>query len=145
MRKSWNQHQKWWNHQPTSQILPTKEIMSDEYDTWPEGSWVPILKTENQFNENVMGPTSEVVEPPAQFQYAGGYGQTDYEQPMFQVLLTEDIMSHEYDTWPASIFVPIPKRENQFNEDIMGPISEVVESLAQLSMPGTMSSPCSMS
>jgi len=27
--------------------------------------------TENQFNDDVMGPTSEVVEPPAQFEYVG--------------------------------------------------------------------------
>ncbi len=33
-----------------------------------------------------MGPTSEMVEPPAQFAYTRGYGQMDYEQPMFQVM-----------------------------------------------------------
>jgi len=59
--------------QPTSRILPTKEIMSHEYDTWPAATWVPIPQRENQFNEDVMGPTSEVVEPPSQFEYSGGY------------------------------------------------------------------------
>jgi hypothetical protein len=52
--------------QPTSQILPKQEIMSHEYDSWPAGGvWVPIPQTENQFDKNVMGPTSEMVEPPA--------------------------------------------------------------------------------
>jgi hypothetical protein len=59
---------------------------------------VPISQTENQFNEEFMGPTSEVVEPLAQFQYARGYGQMGYEQPMFQFMPTKEIMSHEHDT-----------------------------------------------
>jgi len=117
--------------QPTSQILPTEEIMSHEYDTWPAGSWVLIPQTENQFNEDVMGPTSEVVEPPGQFEYAMSYVQMDYEQPTSQILPTEEIMSHEYDTWPAGTCVPIPQTENKFNEDILGPTSEVLEPQAQ--------------
>ena len=94
--------------------------MSHEYDTWPAGTRVPIPQAENQFNQDIMGPTSEVVEAPTQFEYARGYGQMDYEQPIFQVLPIEEIMSHEYDTWPAGT-----RAENQFNEDIIGP--EVVE------------------
>ena len=58
--------------QPTSQILPTEQIMSDENDTWPAATWVPKSQTENHFNEDVMGLTSEVVETPAQFEYSGG-------------------------------------------------------------------------
>jgi hypothetical protein len=79
-------------------------------------------KTENQFNEDVVGLTLEAVEPPAKFEHAMGCGQMDYEQTMFQVLPTEEIMSHGYDTFPAGTLVPIPQTENKFNEDIMGPI-----------------------
>jgi hypothetical protein len=100
--------------QPIFQVLPTEEIMSCEYDTWPAGTRVPIPQAENQFNEDIMGARSEVVEPPTQFEYTRGYGQMDYEQPIFQVLPIEEIMSHEYDTWPAGT-----RAENQFNEDIM--------------------------
>jgi hypothetical protein len=107
--------------QPTSQILPTEEIMSHECDAWPSDTCVPIPQTENQFNEDIMGQTSEVMEPPAQFEYAGGYGQLDYEQPTSQILPTEEIMSHECDTWPADTCVPKPQTENQFNEDIVEP------------------------
>jgi hypothetical protein len=53
-------------------------------------------KRENQFHEDVMGPTSEVVEPPAQFECTRGYEHMNYEQPMLQVLPTEEIMSHKY-------------------------------------------------
>jgi len=62
--------------------------------------------TENQFNEDVMGPTPEVVEPPPQFEYARGYGQMGYEQSTSQILPTEQIMSAENDTWPAATWVP---------------------------------------
>jgi len=122
--------------QPTSQILPTKEIMSDEYDTWPAAAWVPIPQTENQFNEDIIGPTSKVVKPSAQFEYARGYGQTGYEQPTSEFLPTEQIMSDENLTWPAATWFPIPQTENQFNEDVMGPTSEVVETPAQFEYSG---------
>ena len=39
-----------------------------------------------------MGPTTEMVEPPAQFAYARGYEQMDYEQPMFLVPISEEII-----------------------------------------------------
>ena len=78
-----------------------------------------------------MGPTSEVVEPPAQIEYARGYGQIGYEKPTSQILPTEEIMSHEYDTCAAVTWVPIPQTENEFNENVMGPTSEVVEPPAQ--------------
>jgi hypothetical protein len=116
--------------QPMFQVLPTEEIMSHEYNTWSPGTLVPIPQAENQFN-GVKVSTSEVLEPPAQFEYAGGCGQMDCEQPMFQVLQMEGIMSHEYDNWPASTWLPIPQAENQFNEDIMRPTTEVVEPPAQ--------------
>ena len=92
---------------------------------------MPIPQAENQFNQDIMGPTSEVVEAPTQFEYARGYGQMDYEQPIFQVLPIEEIMSHEYDTWPAGT-----RAENQFNEDIIGP--EVVEPPTQFEYAGAM-------
>lgn len=57
---------------------------------------MPILQAENTFNEDTMGQTSEVVEPPAEFEYARDYGQMDYEQPMFQVLTSEKIISYDY-------------------------------------------------
>jgi hypothetical protein len=72
---------------------------------------VPIPQAEKQFNENIMEPTTEVVEPSTQFEYARGYGQMDYEQSMFQVLPTEEIMSRKYDTWPVSTRVPISQAE----------------------------------
>jgi len=68
-----------------------------------------------------MGPTSEVVDQPAQFEYSRGY-----EQPTSQILPTEPIVSDENDTWPAGTWVPIPQMENEFNEDVMGQTSEVV-------------------
>ena len=71
--------------------------------------------TENQFNEDVMGPTPEVVETPAQFEYARGYGQMGYEQSTSQILPTEQIMSDENDTWPAATWVPKSQTENHFN------------------------------
>jgi hypothetical protein len=83
--------------------LIREEITSHESDTWPAGTWVPLPHTDNEFNEDVVGPTSEVVEQLAQFEYAKGYGQMDYEQLMFHFLLIEEITSLEYDTW-----VPIP-------------------------------------
>ena len=107
--------------QPTSHIFPTEEIMSDEYDTWPAATWVPIPQIENESNEDVMGPTSGVLEPPAHFTYSMSYVQMGYEQ------LASQIMSPEYDTCPAGSWVPIPETENQFNEYVMGPTSEVVE------------------
>jgi len=107
--------------QPLFQFLPTEEIMSYGYDTWPAGTWVPIPQTDNQYNEDAMVPTSEVVEPPAQYEYTSGYEHMDCEQPMFHVLPTEEIMSYECDTWPAGTRMPIPQAETRFNEDIMGP------------------------
>jgi hypothetical protein len=94
-----------------------------------------------------METTTEVVEPPTKYEYARCYGQMDYEQSMFQVLPTEEIMSHEYDTWPAGTRVPIPQTEYQFN-DIMEPTSELVEPPTQFEYAGamgrwTMSSPYS--
>jgi hypothetical protein len=80
--------------QPIFQVLPTEKIMSHEYDTWPVGTRVSIPQAEHQFNQKIMGPTSEVVEPPTQFEYARCYAQMDYEQPMVQVLPTNKIMSH---------------------------------------------------
>ena len=71
--------------------------------TWSAGTWVHIPQEENQFND-VMGPTSEVLEPPAQFEYDRGYEHMHYEQPMFQVLPTEEIMSYEYNTWSAGMW-----------------------------------------
>jgi len=59
--------------------------MAHEYDTWPSATWVPIPQRENQFNEDVMGPTSEVVEPPAQFDYSVSYVQMGYDQPTSQI------------------------------------------------------------
>jgi len=115
---------------------PTSKIMSDENDTWPAATWVPKSQTENQFNEDVIGPTSEVMELPAQFDYSMSYVQMGYEQPTSQVLPTEGIMAHEYDTWPAATWFPIPQRDNQFNEDVMGPTSEVVETPAQFEYSG---------
>jgi len=38
------------------------------------GAKQTMKKTENQFNEDVMEPMSEVLEPPAQFEYARDYG-----------------------------------------------------------------------
>ena len=117
--------------QPTYQIQPTKEIMSDEYDTWQAATWVPIPQVENEFTNDVLGPTSEVVETPAQFEYDISYVQMGYEQPTFQIFPTGEIISYEYDTWAAATWVPIPQIENEFNEYILGPTSEVVETPAQ--------------
>ena len=117
--------------QPTYQIQPTKEIMSDEYDTWQAATWVPIPQVENEFTNDILGPTSEVVEPSAQFEYASGCGQMGYEQPTSQIQPTKDIMSDKYDTWRAATWVPIPQIENEFNGDVLGPTSEVVETPAQ--------------
>lgn len=64
---------------PMFQVLPAKEFITHEYGTWPAGTCVPILQAENPFNEDTMGQTSEVVEPPAEFEYASDYGQIDYE------------------------------------------------------------------
>jgi len=47
--------------QPTSHVLPTKEITSHESDTWPAGTSVPVPQTEDEFNEDVVGSTPEVV------------------------------------------------------------------------------------
>ena len=94
--------------------------MSHDRDIWPAGTWVPIPQTENQFNEDIMGPTSEVVEPPAQFEYARGYGKMHYEQPMFQVLMAEEIITYDYGTWPAGTWVPTFHRDNPFCGDSVG-------------------------
>ena len=111
--------------QPMFEFLPTEE-MSYEYETWPAGTWVPIAQRDSQFNEVYTGSTYEVVEPPPQFDYSRGYGQVDYEQPMFQFLPMEE-MSYEYETWPAGTWVPIAQRDSQFNEDYTGSTYEVVE------------------
>jgi hypothetical protein len=104
--------------QPMFQFLPT-EGMSYEYETWPAGTWVPIAQRDSQFNEVYTGSTYEVVEPPPQFDYSRGYGQVDYEQPMFQSLPTEE-MSYEYDTWPVGTWVPTLHRDNPFCGDSVG-------------------------
>jgi len=93
--------------QPTSQIQPTKDIMSDKYDTWRAATWVPIPQIENEFNGDVLGPTSEVVETPAQFEYDISYVQLGYEEPTSQFFPTGEIMSNEYDTWRAATWVPM--------------------------------------
>jgi hypothetical protein len=105
--------------------------MAYEYNTWSAGTRVPIPHAENQFNEDIIWPTSEVLEPTAQFEYARGYGHMDYEQPMFQFLPMEEIMSHESNTWSAGTWVPIPQAENQFNEDVIWTTSEVLKPPAQ--------------
>jgi hypothetical protein len=112
--------------QSTSQIVSTEEITSPEYDTWPAGTWVPIPQTENEFNENVVGPTPEVVEQPTQFEYG-----RSYEQSTSHIVSTEEITSPEYDTCPAGTWVPIPQTENEFNENVVGPRPEVVEQPTQ--------------
>ena len=38
------------------------------------GAKQTMKTTENQISEDIMGPTPEVVEPPALFEYARGYG-----------------------------------------------------------------------
>jgi len=106
--------------QPTSQVLPTEEIVAHEYDTWPAATWVPIPQRDNQFNEYVMGPTSEVVETPAQFEYSGGYGLMEYEQPMFQFQMTNAIITYYYDGWPVGSWVPTLHRDNPFCGDSVG-------------------------
>jgi hypothetical protein len=101
------------------QILPAKEFITHEYGTWPAGTWVPI-QAENPFNEDTMGQTSEVVEPPAEFEYARDYGQMDYEQPIFKVLPAEEIITYGCGTWPAGTWVPTLHRDNPFYGDIVG-------------------------
>jgi len=82
--------------QPRFQVLPAKEFITHEYGTWPAGTWLPILQAENPFSEGNMGQTSEVVEPPAEFEYARDYGQRDYDQPMFKVLPAKEIITYYY-------------------------------------------------
>ena len=94
--------------QPTSQILPTEQIMSDENDTWPAATYVPKSRTENHFNE---GLTSEVAETPAQFEYSGGYGQIEYEEPMFKFQMTNPVFTYYYDGWPVGTWVPTLQRQ----------------------------------
>ena len=74
--------------------------------------------TENQFKDDVMGPTSEVVETPAQFEYSGGYGQMEYEQPMFQFQMTNPVFTYYYDGWPVGTWVPTLHRDNPFCGDL---------------------------
>ena len=76
--------------------------------------------TENQFNEDVMGPTSEVVETPAQFEYSGSYGQMEYEQPMFQFQMTNGVITYYYDGWPVGAWVPTLHGDNPFCGDSVG-------------------------
>jgi hypothetical protein len=106
--------------QPKFQVLPAKEFITQEYSTWPAGTWVTIKQAENLFNEDTMGQTGEVVEPPAEFEYATDYGQMAYEQPMLKFLPAEEIITYEYDygTWPAGIWVPTLHRDNSFYGDM---------------------------
>jgi len=60
--------------QPVFQVLAAKEFITHEYGTWSAGSWMPILQAENAINEDTMRQTSEVVEPPAAFEFARDYG-----------------------------------------------------------------------
>jgi hypothetical protein len=106
---------------------PTEEIMAHECDTW-----VPKPRTGNDFNGDVVVPTSEVVEPPAQVEYAGGYGQVDYEQPTSQILPIQENVTYEYGTWPGDNWVPMPHRQNEFPEDVIETVTEVVEPPAEL-------------
>jgi len=62
-----------------------------------------------------MGPTSEVEEPPAQFAYTRGYGQS-----MFQVLIAEEIIMYDYGTWPVGTLVPTLHRGNPFCGESVG-------------------------
>jgi hypothetical protein len=96
------------------QVLAAKEFITHEYGTWSAGSWMPILQAVNAFNDT-MRQTSEVVEPPGEFEYASDYGHMDYEQPMFQVLPAED-----YGTWTAGSWMPTLHRDNPFYGDIVG-------------------------
>jgi len=59
--------------QPMFQVLAAKEFITQEYGTWSAGSWMPILQAENAINEDTMRQTSEVAEPPAEFEYARDY------------------------------------------------------------------------
>jgi len=102
-----------------------------EIDTSPAGTLVPLPQIENEFNEDVMGPIWEAVEPPEQFDYATAYEHMHSEQPTSHIRATEEITSQEYDTWPSGTWVSVPQRENGFGEDVMGPISEVMELQAQ--------------
>ena len=79
-----------------------------------------ILQAENPFNEDTMEQTSEVVEPPAAFEYARDYGQMDYEQPMFKVLLAKEIITYDCVTWSAGTWVPTLHRDNPFYGDTVG-------------------------
>ena len=36
--------------------------------------------------------------------------------------LSLSLILREIDTWPAGTLVPVPQIENEFNEDVMGPI-----------------------
>jgi hypothetical protein len=51
---------------------------------------------ECQLSGEVMGPASGVVEQPAQFEYARGCQQIDFEQSTSQDLPPEDMSSHIY-------------------------------------------------
>ena len=61
-----------------------------------------------------------MVESPPQFEYARGYGQMDYEQPMFLVLISEEIVMYDYGTWPVGTWVPTLHRYNPFCGDSVG-------------------------
>jgi len=97
-----------------------EEIVMHDYGTWPAGTSLPIPQAVNKFNQDITGPTSELVEPPAHFEYSGGYGQMDYEQPMFQFLMTKEIITFDYDTWPVGTWVPTLHRDSPFCGDSVG-------------------------
>lgn len=72
---------------------------------------MPILQAENAINEDTMRQTSEVAEPPAEFEYARDYEQMDNEQPMFKVLPAKGIITYDYGTCPAGTWVPTLQRQ----------------------------------
>jgi len=66
-----------------------------------------------------MGQTSEVAEPPAEFEYVSDYRQMDYDQPMFKVLPAEAIIT--YDSGPEQQALGCPHcTDNPFYGDIVG-------------------------
>jgi hypothetical protein len=109
--------------QPMFHFLMAEEIVTHDYGTWPAGTTLPIPQEENQFNLYIIGPISKLVEPPAQFEYSGGYGQMVYEQPMFQFLMAKEIITYGYDTWPVGTWVTTLHRDNPFCGDSVGQIA----------------------
>jgi hypothetical protein len=91
--------------QPTSQVLPTEDIVAHECDTWVPIP-LPIAERNNQFHEDVVEPLKEVVEPPAKFADARGYEHMDVDEPMSQILMTEEIIRYDYGTWTTGTSVP---------------------------------------